>query len=138
MFLSNEGFYPTKILTVPHQHDLAAHINLQILQLLEVLRRPIIRINDFAFYVTGRRHAIEGHNHSRIVLIRIAIHMLACGPVHCDTHRRRHIHADLARIIHPNFVFNDFSFEARFAEFLRHILGGGLIFRRARHMRRLR
>ena len=45
MLLRNEFLHAAEVLAVAHQHDLAPHIDLQLLQLLEILRRAVVRIN---------------------------------------------------------------------------------------------
>src|SRR5690348_10181728 len=62
--------------------------------------------------------------------------MLAGGAMHLDSLGRHHIHADLARIVHPHLVFHDFGFQAVLLELPGNIVGGLLVFRRTRHVRR--
>ena len=64
--------------------------------------------------------------------------MLASGPVHFHSSGCGDVYADLDRIVNPNFVFDDFSVESRGTKFSRHVIGGGFILGRARHMRGLR
>ena len=47
------------------------------------------------------------------------------------------IDADFQRIVHPDFVFDDFGVEAGVAEFLGDVVGGGFVFDGARHVRSL-
>jgi hypothetical protein len=111
VFLRYENFHSTKILPIAHQHDLAADIDLQFFQLFEILRRAVVGVDHVRLGVSRGRHAVEGHHHARIVLIWISIHVLARGPVHFHSGGRGDIDADFQRIIHPDFVFDDFGVE---------------------------
>ena len=90
VFLRHEHFHSAKILPVAHQHDLAAHVDVQLLELLEVLGRAVVGIDHVGLGVARGRHAVEGHHHARIVLIRIAVDVLARGAVHFDSGGRGH------------------------------------------------
>ena len=52
VLLRDECFYPAEILPVAHQHDLAADINFHLFQLLEILGRPVVRIDHLRFDVS--------------------------------------------------------------------------------------
>ncbi len=134
MFLCHKHFDSPKILSVAHQHDLAADVDLQLVEFLEVLRRPVIGIDHIGLDVARGRHAIEGHDHSRIVLIRIAFDTLTRGPMHFDPGRRSHIDTDLRGIVHPDFVLDNLSIEPCIAKFLRDIVGGRFVLDGARHV----
>ena len=71
VFLRDEDFHSAKILAVADQHNLAAHVNFQFLELLEIFRRPVVGVNHVGFDVARRRHAVEWHDDARIVLIGI-------------------------------------------------------------------
>ena len=137
MLLRDENFDSAKILPVAHQHDLAAHIDLQFVEFLEVVRRPVVGVDHIGFDVARGRHAVEGHDHARIVLIRIVVDVLARGTVHLDSGRRGQIDADFGGIVHPDFVLDDLGVEPGVAEFLRDVVGGRLVFDSARHVRSL-
>ena len=51
MFLGSEYFYAAKVLAVADDHDLAAHIDLQLLQLLEIFGRAVVRVNHIGLDV---------------------------------------------------------------------------------------
>src|SRR5205823_11665909 len=74
--------FPYTTLFRSYQHDLPADIDLQIFQLLEIIRRAIIGVDDVGFYVSRRRHRVVWHNHTWIILKRIAVHVLARRPMH--------------------------------------------------------
>ena len=52
--------------------------------------------------------------------------------------RRHHIHADLCRIIHPDFVLDDLRLQSSLAKLLRYVFGSLPVFWRSRQMRRRR
>jgi hypothetical protein len=131
----DEDFDATKILPVADDHDLAAHVNFQFFQLLEILRRAVVGIDHVGFHISRWRHAVERHDHAGIVLVWIVVHALASRPMHFDTGGRSQAHADLGGIVDPDFVFDDFGFEPGVAEFLRHVVGGGLVLDRSCHVR---
>ncbi len=106
-------------------------------QFLEVFGRAVIGVDHFSFNIAGGRHAGERHNHAGIVGQRVAIHVLASGAVHPDAGRGGHIYADFGRIVDPDAVLDNFSFQAGLAEFLRDVVGGGLVFWSPGHVRRL-
>jgi len=64
--------------------------------------------------------------------------MFGVRAVHGNAFGRGEIHADLRRIIQPDFVFDDLGFESSFAEFLRDVLGCGFVFGRSGNVGRLR
>ena len=137
VLLGHERFYSAKILPVAHQHDLAAHVDLHLFELLKILRRSVIRINHFGFDVARWRHAVEWHHDARIVLVGIAVDSLACGAMHGYAFGRGHVHADFRRVVHPDAVLDDLSFEAGLAKFLGHVVGRRLVLGSAGHVRRL-
>ncbi len=137
MFLRDENFDSAKILPVAHQHDLAAHVDFQLVEFLEIFRRAVVGIDHVGLGIARRRHAVERHHHAGIVLIRIVVDMLARGAVHFDSGGRGQIDADFCGIVHPDFVFDDFGVEPGVAEFLRNIIGGCFVFDGAGHVRSL-
>ncbi len=138
MLLRNKFLYPAKILPVTHNHNFSAHIDLQLLQLLKIFRRAVVRIDHIRLGISGRRHSVERHHHPWIVVVWIALDMLARRPMHFHSSGRRDVHADFLRIIHPDFVFDNLSLESGVSKFLRDIIGGRFVLGRARHMWRLR
>ena len=137
MFLRDENFDSAKILAVAHDDDLAAHIDFQLVELLEVFWSAVVGVDHIGLDVAGGRHAVEGHDDARIVLKGIVFHMLARGPVHFDACGSGQVYADFRRIVDPNLVFDDLGVESGVAKFLRHVIGGGFIFGRACHVRGL-
>ncbi len=64
--------------------------------------------------------------------------MLAGGAVHFYSGGRSDVDADFQGIVEPDFVFDDLGVEPGGAEFLRNVVGGGLVFGRAGHVWGLR
>ena len=58
--------------------------------------------------------------------------MMLCG------RRRHHIHADLRRIIQPDFVLDDLRLQSSLAKLLSYVFGSLLVFWRSGQMRRRR
>ena len=137
MLLRHKCLHSAKVLPVTNQYDLAANIYFHLLEFAKIFRCAIIRIYRICFHVSGGRHGVVRRQHARIILERIVIGMFASGTMHGDTCWRSHIHADLAGIVEPNFVFDNFCFQARLAEFLRNVISGGFVLRRTRRVRRL-
>ena len=54
VFFRHKTFYAAKIISIPDDHNLAPHVDLQILKLLKVFRPAIIRVHDFRFNVARR------------------------------------------------------------------------------------
>ena len=119
MFLRDEFLHPAEVLAVANQDDLAAHIDLQLLQLLEIFRRAVVGIDHFRLGISRRRHAVERHHDAGIVVVRIAIDVLARGTVHFDSGRRGDVHADFRWIVDPHLVFDDLGVEPGGAKLLR-------------------
>ena len=97
VFLRHKRFYPTKILPVAHQYQFAAHIDFHLLEFLKIVRRSIVRIHNFGFHITRRRHAVEWHDHTRVILVGIATYPLASRAVHGHSGGSGDVHADFCR-----------------------------------------
>ena len=67
----------------------------------------------------------------RVVLERVAIHVLSRGTVHGHAGGSGDVDTDLRRIVEPDLVFEDLGREARVAEFLRDVIGSGFVFGRS-------
>ncbi len=135
--LRDEGLHSTEILPIADDDDLSADVHIHLFQLVEVFGRAVVCINNFRLCIARWRHAVIGIDHARIILERIALYMLALRSVHRDAVGRRHIHADLCRIIQPDFVFNDFGLQPGFPEFLCQVLRSGFVLRRPGNVRGL-
>jgi len=135
MLLGDKHFYPTKILPVADENDLVANINSHLIELLEIVRRAVVGIDDLTFNVCGRRHAVEGRDDARIIVVRVTIHVLGAGTVHVKIGRRSHINADLRGVVHPDFVLRNLGLKAGFAKFCCDVIGRGFVFRSSRHVR---
>ena len=81
-FLRHERFHAAKILAVTDDDDLAAHIDVHLLQLVKVSGRAVVRIDNFRLGVARGRHAVVRRHDARIVLKWIAVDMLAPRPMH--------------------------------------------------------
>ena len=135
VLLRHEDFHAAEILAVAHQHDLAADVDFQLVELVEVIRGAIVGVDDVGFDIAGGRHAVEGHDHARIVLVGIVVDVLARRAVHFDACGCGQVDADLGGIVDPDFVFDDFGIEPGVAEFLGDVVGGRFVLDRARHVR---
>jgi hypothetical protein len=137
VLLRQQHFHPAKILPVARNHDLAANVHFQLLEFLEVLRRPVVRIHHFRLDVTRRGHAAERRHDSRVILVGIGADMFPRRAMHVDAGWRGQIHADLHGIIHPDLILRELRFQSRFAEFLRNVIRRRFVLGRSRHMGRL-
>ena len=133
-FLRDKHFDSTEVLTVTHEHDLSAHVDFHLLQLVEIVGRSIIRVDHIGFDVAGRRHAAERHHYPGIILELIAVGMLPCGPVHFHSNGRHQIHTDFQGVIHPDLILDNFGIQPSFSELLRDVVGRGLVFGGACHV----
>ena len=125
MLLRYKCFYAAKVLPVAHQDDLAAHIGLQLLELLKIIGRSVICVHNFRLNIARRRHAVVRHHDSRIVLKGIAFDMLAGWSVHRHTRRSSNVYADFDRIVEPGLVFDNFGVQAGVAKALPDPVGQG-------------
>ena len=135
MLLRDKYFHAAKILAVTHHYDLAAHVDVHLGELVEIVGGAVVGVDYVRFDVSGWRHAIEWHDYARIIVIRIALHVLTRWPMHLYAGRRSHIDTDLLRIVEPGFVFDDLGLQSRFTKFLRDIIRSGFVFRGTRHVR---
>src|SRR5271166_1508978 len=67
-FLRHKRLHAAKILAVTDDHDFSAHIDIHLLQLVEVGGRSIVRIDNFRLGIARGRHATVRSHHPRIVL----------------------------------------------------------------------
>ena len=137
MLLRHECLYPAEILSVSHQHDLAAHIDAHLLELLKIRWRTVVGINHVRFYVARGRHAVKWRDHAGVILKRIGTHPFPSRAMHGDPGRRGHVDADFRGIVHPDAVFDNFGFEAGIAKLPGDVVGCGLVLRSTGHVRRL-
>src|ERR1700674_2678661 len=52
MLLRDKNFNPAEVLAVAHHNDLAAHIDLHLLELVEVFGRTVVGINHFGLDIS--------------------------------------------------------------------------------------
>src|ERR1700691_279306 len=133
----HEFFYAAEVLSVTNDNDLAAHIDVHLFEFVEVGGRAVVGIVNFFFDIARRRHSVKRRHDAWIVGLWIAIDMLAMRPMHFNALGQDHVDADLGRIVHPNFVFDDLGVESGLAKFLRDIVGGRFVFDASRYVRRL-
>ena len=89
MLLRDEDFHSAKILAVADEDDLAAYIDFQLLEFLEIFGGAVVGVDDVGLNIAGRRHAVERHDDARIVLIGIVVDVLARRAVHGRRRRAR-------------------------------------------------
>ena len=59
MFLRDECLHAAEVLAVTHHDDLAAHVDLQFFQFLEILGRAVVGVDHIGLGIAGGRHAVE-------------------------------------------------------------------------------
>ena len=143
MLLGHERFHAAEVLPIAHQYDFSAHVYLQLLEFLKVLRRTVICVDHLRFDIARRRHRVVRHHYPRItlktiILKRISVQVLVRRPVHLQALRSGHIHADFRGIVKPHAVLDNFCIQASLAKFAGHVVGRGFVFRRSCDMGRLR
>ena len=110
VLLGHEGLDATKALAVADENNLAAHIDLGLLQPVEVFRRAVVGVDHFAFDISRGRHSVKGWCNTRVVLVGVGRNPLRRWAVHLHSLRGCHVHADLLRIVHPHAIFDDLRF----------------------------
>ena len=103
---------------------------------IEIFKAAVVCVDDLAGDIAGAGGAVVRHDDARVVLLRIAIHVLARGA----GHERMAgfvpgLNVDGFGVVEEHAIGNDFGFEAGGAEFARDELGGFVILWRGGQMR---
>ncbi len=99
-------------------------------ELVEVFEAAVVGVDDFGGHVAGAGGAVEGHHHTGIVLIGVAVDVLAGGAGHEQfaAGSQASTRTVLGWLM-QYAVGNDLGFEAGGAEHLRDVFGGLAVFR---------
>ncbi len=126
--LRQVDFDPAEVHSVANQHDFPGNTDVHVVELLEVLRTPVIDIDHIGGEVTGRGRAVKGGQHAGIILVRVIVDMLPGGPGHEDfAVGVGGLQKDLLGQIHPGLVRNDLGIQAGRLELAGHIKRGIVI-----------
>jgi hypothetical protein len=119
---------PAEVHSVANQHDFPGNTDVHVVELLEVLRTPVIDIDHIGGDVTGRGRAVKGGQHARIILVRIVVDMLPGGPGHDHfAVGVAGLQKDFLGQIHPGFVGNDLGIQAGRLELAGHVKRGVVV-----------
>ena len=115
---------PAEVHAVASQHDFSGNADVHVVELFEILRPPVIGIDNTGGDVTGGRRAVEGGQYAGIILIRVVVDMLAGGPGHEDFPVGvGGLQKDFQGQIEPRLVWNDLRIQAGRLELARHVKG---------------
>ena len=118
-----------EIHSVANHHHLPGNADVHVLELLEILRAPVVDIDGVGGHITGGRRTMEGRQDAGIILVRIVIDMLARGPAHQDFSL---VVGGLQKYflgkVHPCLVRDDLGFESGGLELAFDVQGGVVVF----------
>ena len=107
------------------KNDFSRNTDVHLLQLLEILRAPVIDIHRISCHVTGGRRAVEGGQHTGIILVGIIIHVLPGRSAHENLSLVvGGLQKDFQGQIQPRLVGNDLGIETGSLELGRHVHRG--------------
>ena len=72
--------HSAEVHAIAGKNDLPRNTDVHLFQLLEILGAPVIDIHRVGGHVTGGRRAVEGGQHTGIILVGIVVDVLPGGP----------------------------------------------------------
>src|SRR6185369_2961581 len=92
-FLRQISLYAAEILSIANDYDLAADVNAELFQFLEIFRPAVIGIDDIGRDIPRGGVAVESRHHLGIVLEGVIIHLLGRRSVHDSALSRKGVNA---------------------------------------------